>query len=106
MADIDTNQFILKPQQKEVKPRVLAQVVITEAQRQQYFSGSKGDDKNTVLARKAKQAIKDIEANVAIKKAEEEKVQTEKADKAMTDVASGNLDFGALISSGSNLKDF
>jgi response regulator RpfG family c-di-GMP phosphodiesterase len=103
--NIDTSQFIIKPQSKAKVPLVTT-AIISDAERQQYFSTDKEDDKNAELARKAQEVVKKIETDIAHKRDEAAKTVAEhmKAvqeiieENASTDgdITSG-FDFGALI---------
>jgi hypothetical protein len=110
---IDNSQFVIKRQIKE-KEHLLSNVIISDVERRQYFSTGRGDDKNALLAKKAKEAVKKIETDIAHKRNEDAKTVAEhikaahEADEENAGMEDGdiisNLDFGVLLTN-TVLKD-
>jgi hypothetical protein len=109
---IDNNQFVIKAQTK-AREHFVSATVISDADRRQYFSTGMGDDKNVQLAKKAQEAIKKIETDVAHKQYEAAKVaeiqmkaapKTNEGNVSKSVDVTSELDFGALIT-GTVLKD-
>jgi hypothetical protein len=103
--DIDTNQFIIKTPTKTKEP-IIHTAIISDAERQQYFSTGKGDDKNALLAKKAQEAVKKIETDIAHKRDETAKAaaehmkaahETNEENSSMSGDITSRFDFGALI---------
>ncbi|MDR0455994.1 MAG: hypothetical protein LBH20_04840 [Treponema sp.] len=105
VPDVDNKQFVIKTQQKTKTPLVNT-AIISDTERQQYFSTGRGDDKNAQLAKKVHDTVKRMETDIAHKRDEATKAaaehvkdtpKTNEENASMSvDIASG-LDFGALI---------
>jgi hypothetical protein len=102
---IDNSKFVIKTQIKTKEPLV-SNVIISDGERRQYFSTGRGDDKNAVLAKKAKEAVKKIETDIAHKRNKDAKTAMERIKDAQeTNEENANmdgdiisrLDFGALL---------
>jgi hypothetical protein len=110
---IDNTQFVIKAHTK-TKEHFVNTAVISDSERRQYFSSGMKDDKNVLLARKAKEAIKEMESDIAHKQDETAKTSAaaeyikareanEKNAATVVDITS-KLDFSSLISN-AVLKD-
>jgi hypothetical protein len=112
---IDNSKFVIRTQVKTKEPLV-SNVIISDVERRQYFSTGRGDDKNALLAKKAKDAVKKIETDIVQKrnvdakeameriKAVQETQETNEENESTDGDIISRLDFGALLTN-TVLKD-
>jgi len=114
-SNIDTSRFIIKHKLKLDTTRYLTPIAtITEKERKQFRLGGTEPSYNTILAEKARNAIKIVESHIREEALKLEKIEKEKAGKSTetsielaNEIKNGNFEkgFNALVGGSKNLKE-